>query len=106
MNPDAPKPMQRRMVAGSSLADTTITGTLGYCARMYIRAGKPAHPGHRQIQQNEIDVAAAALEQLHHVVEGAGFGDIDLLQQTGDRLAQGAAEQRLVVGNHEAVGLG
>jgi len=30
MNPEAPNSMQRRMTAGSSLAETTVTGTLGY----------------------------------------------------------------------------
>ena len=37
--------MQRRITAGSSLAETTITGTLGYCARRYIRPEKPRTPG-------------------------------------------------------------
>ena len=45
MKPEAPKSMQRRITAGSSLADTTTTGTLGYCARRYIRPEKPRTPG-------------------------------------------------------------
>jgi hypothetical protein len=45
MKPEAPNSMQRRIAAGSSLADTTITGTAGYCARRYIRPEKPRTPG-------------------------------------------------------------
>ena len=66
------------------------------------QAGKAAHARHRQIEQDEIDVAAA-LEQFGDLVEGSGLGDFDLLQQAGHRLAQRAAEQRMIVGNHQAV---
>jgi hypothetical protein len=45
MNPEAPNSMQRRITAGSSFADTTTTGTLGYCARKYISPEKPRTPG-------------------------------------------------------------
>jgi hypothetical protein len=45
MKPEAPKSMQRRITAGSSLADTTTTGTLGYSARRYISPEKPWTPG-------------------------------------------------------------
>src|SRR5262249_52361304 len=45
MNPNAPKSMQRRITVGSSLADTTTIGTLGYCARRYMRPEKPRTPG-------------------------------------------------------------
>ena len=34
MKPEAPNSMQRRMAAGSSLADTTTTGTLAALAKM------------------------------------------------------------------------
>ena len=37
--------VQRRIAVGSSFADTTATGTLGYCARRYIRPEKPRAPG-------------------------------------------------------------
>ena len=62
MKPEAPKSMQRRITVGSSLAETTTTGTLGYCARRYIRPEKPRTPGMLEIEQDEIDLAAA-LEQ-------------------------------------------
>ena len=45
MNPEAPNSMQRRMTAGSSLAETTTTGTLGYCALRYISPENPRTPG-------------------------------------------------------------
>ena len=53
-------------------------------------------------QEMQADVAAA-LEQRDHVVERTGLRDVDLLQQTGNRLAQGAAEQRVVVRDHQAI---
>ena len=102
MKPDAPKSMQRRITAGSSLADTTTTGTLGYCARRYIRPEKPRTPGIDEIEQDEIDLAAL-VEQLRHFVERAGLGDFGVLDQPRHRLAQGAAEQRMIVGNHQAI---
>ena len=68
--------MQRRITAGSSLAETTTIGRLGYCARRYIKPEKPRTPGMRQIEQDQIDVAAAALKQLAHLLEGAGLGDL------------------------------
>ena len=80
MKPDAPKSMQRRITAGSSLADTTTTGTLGYCARRYIRPEKPRTPGMREIEQHEIDVAAL-VEQLDDIVERAGLGDLGAREQ-------------------------
>src|SRR5947199_688153 len=45
MKPNAPKSMQRRITAGSSLADTTTIGTLGYWARRYMRPETPRTPG-------------------------------------------------------------
>ena len=76
MKPEAPNSMQRRITAGSSFAETTTTGTLGYCARRYIRPEKPRTPGMREIEQDQIDVAAL-VEQGGDIVEGAGFRDID-----------------------------
>ena len=102
MKPEAPNSMQRRIAAGSSLADTTMTGTLGILRAQIHQAGKTAHARHGQVEQDEIDVAAA-LEQFGDLVEGAGFRDIDAFEQTGDRLAQRAAEQRMVVGDHQPI---
>src|SRR5262245_960355 len=45
MKPEAPKSMQRRITPGSSLAETTTIGTLGYWARKYMRPEKPRTPG-------------------------------------------------------------
>src|SRR6516165_7977887 len=45
MKPKAPKSMHRRMTPGSSLAETTTIGTLGYWARRYIRPENPRTPG-------------------------------------------------------------
>ena len=64
--------------------------------------GKAAHARHAQIEQDEVDFAAA-LKQPRDVVEGAGLADVGVLEQTGDRCPQGAAEQRMVVGDDQPV---
>ena len=40
-----------------------MIGTLGYCARRYIRPENPRTPGMVEIEQDQIDIRAA-LEQL------------------------------------------
>ena len=102
MKPDAPKSMQRRITAGSSFADTTTTGTLGYCARRYISPEKPAHARHGKIEQDEIDFAAA-VEQLRNLVERSRFRDLDAREQPGDRLAHRTAKQRVIVGDNQVI---
>ena len=67
------------------------------------QAGKAAHARHGEIEQHEIDVAAA-FEQRGSVVERAGLGDRRVGEQAGHRLAQRAAKQRMIVGDHEAIG--
>src|SRR4029077_16532557 len=66
--------------------------------------GKTATAWHAQVEQDEIDVAAA-LGKVGDLLEGAGFRDIDLAEQAGDGFTQGAAEQRMIVRDQEAVGL-
>jgi len=39
------------------------------------KAGKAAHAGHREVEQDQIDVAAA-FENLADLLECAGFGDV------------------------------
>ncbi len=96
--------MQRRITAGSSFADTTTTGRLGILRAQIHQAGEAAHAGHREIEQNEIDVAAA-LDELGDLLERAGLADMRAAEQSGHRLAQRAAEQRMVVGDQQMVGL-
>ena len=103
MKPEAPKSMQRRMMAGSSLADTTTTGTLGILRAQVHQPGESAHARHGEIEQDEIDVAAA-LEQLRPTSSNdAGLGDLDAFEQAGHGLAQRAAKQRMVVGNDQTI---
>ena len=64
------------------------------------QAGKAAHAGHAQIEQDQIDVAAA-LEEIHDLFESAGLADSDPVEQAVDRLAQRAAEQRMIVGDQQ-----
>ena len=102
MKPEAPKSMQRRITAGSSLAETTTIGTLGYCARRYIRPEKPRTPG--MVRSSRMrSTSPPRSSSLATLVERAGLGDLDALEQTGHRLAQRAAEQRVVVGNHQTI---
>ena len=102
MKPDAPKPMQRRITAGSSLADTTTTGTLGILRAQIHQPGEAAHARHGQVEQDQIDVAAL-VEQLRHFVERAGLGDLGAVEQAGDRFAQRAAEQRMIVRDDQSI---
>ncbi len=63
-------------------------------------AGKAPHARHRQVEQDEVDLATA-LEQFRQVVEGSGLGNIDILEQAGNRFPQRSAEQRMVVRNDQ-----
>ena len=94
--------MQRRMAAGSSFAETTITGTLGNWARIYIKTREAACARHGQVEKDEVHVAVA-LEQFNKLVERAGLGDVWPLEQTGHGLAQGAAEKWMIVGDHQPI---
>ena len=100
MKPEAPNSMQRRITAGSSLADTTTIGSAGILRAQIHQAGKAAHAGHAQIEQDQIDVAAA-FEQFGDLLEGAGLADFGAVEQAGDRFAQRAAEQRMIVGDQQ-----
>ena len=68
--------MQRRITAGSSLAETTTIGQARILRAQIHQAGEAAHAGHAEIEQHQIDVAAA-LEKLGHLFEGAGLADFD-----------------------------
>jgi len=56
--------------------------------------GKAAHAGHREIEQDQIDLATL-VEQFGHVLEGAGFGNVGPLDHASHGLAKRAAEQRV-----------
>src|SRR5690242_2108995 len=62
-----------------------------------------AHPRHGEIEQHEIDVAAAAFEKIADLFEGARLGHRGAAEQAEHRFAQGAAKQRMVVGDQEMV---
>ena len=66
------------------------------------QAGKAAHAGHGKIEQYEIDVGAA-FEMRGDFLEGPGLADFGVAEQARHRLAQRAAEQRMVVGNEQMV---
>jgi len=66
------------------------------------QTGKSTYAGHAEIKQNQIHVPAP-VENLANVFEAAGFGDVDLLEQPDNRLAQRAAKQRMVVGDQQKV---
>ena len=95
--------MQRRMTAGSSLAETTTHRQARILRAQIHQAGKAAHAGHEQIEQDQIDLAAAAFEEFGDLLEGAGLGDIGAAEHAVDRLAQRAAEQRMVVGDQQVM---
>ena len=101
MNPETPNSMQRRMAAGSSLADTTITGAPGYWARIYISPRKAAHAWHGEIKQRKVNVAAT-IEQFDEFVEGASFRDIHP-SNNPVTASRNAPRNGDIVGDHQSI---
>ena len=66
------------------------------------QAGEAAHARHGEVEHDEIDLAAA-FEQLGDLVERPGLRDLDAFEQSGDRLAQRSAKQRVIVGDHQSI---
>ena len=64
-------------------------------------AGKTTHARHGEIEQDEIDVGIG-FERSAQAVEIAAFRNLAAAYGAGDRLAQRAAHQRMVVGNNDA----
>jgi hypothetical protein len=70
-------------------------------AQMHQRA-EPVRAGHGQIQQQQVRVAFA-FDQRVQRIDAFGFADRRRRQRTCDRVAQGFAEQRVVVGDEDGV---
>jgi hypothetical protein len=66
------------------------------------QSGEAADAGHGEVEQNQIYLAVA-LEQIGDLIERAGLADLDLIEQAGHRFPQRAAEQRMIVGDHQAM---
>jgi hypothetical protein len=64
------------------------------------QAGEAADSRHRQIEQHHIDIGIA-LQQRRQLVEGSRFADLRRGHDAGDRLSQGIAKQRMVIGDDE-----
>ncbi len=100
MKPEAPNSMQRRITAGSSLAETTTIGRPGYCARRYIRPEKPRTPGMRRSSK----IRSTSPPRSRSSVTSSNVPASPIVgasEQAVDRLAQRAAEQRMIVGDHQ-----
>jgi hypothetical protein len=67
------------------------------------QAGEAAHARHCEIEQDEIEFAVAP-EQLADFFEATGFRDLDVLEPSRHGLAQGTAEQRMIVGDNQTKG--
>jgi hypothetical protein len=63
-------------------------------------AGYTADAGHRQIEQDQVDIRIL-LKQRGQFIERTGFVNSGRGHDTRDRLSQGIAEQRMVIGNDE-----
>ena len=102
MKPEAPNSMQRRITAGSSLADTITTGTLGYCARRYISPEKPRTPGMVRSSSTRSTSPPCSSSAVDFVEEPAS--SIAAARRTAPDTAsrKRAAEQRMVVGDDQA----
>src|SRR5262249_2842079 len=64
--------------------------------------GYSVHARHRQIEQNEIDVARA-LELPRQLVERARLQDLRRVERRAQRLAERAAKERMIVDDDEPV---
>ena len=73
----------------------------GILGAQHDQAGIAARAGHREIEQDEIDVRIG-VERLRRLVEAAAFDDIRPGDGVGDCLAQGATEKRMIVGDQNA----
>ncbi len=69
------------------------------------QAGKAVAAGHVEVEQHEVAVAVR-LERRGQRVEVAGFLDRHAVAAARERLAQGGAEQRMVVDDDDAAGHG
>ena len=103
MKPEAPRSSARRMVAGSSDAETMTTGRPTYSARSAISPDRPLTPGHGQVEQHQIGFRVVG-RRLAGCLEVAGLDDLQPLFQAGQGLPQGAPEQRMIVGDHYGLG--
>ncbi len=102
MKPDAPKSMQRRITAGIVVGRHHDDRDARILRAQIHQPGEAAHARHGQIEQDEIDFAAA-LEQLGDIVERSGLGNVDFVEQAGHRLAQRPAKQRMIVRDDQTV---
>src|SRR5262249_33582317 len=66
------------------------------------QSGKAAYARHREIEKDQIDFAAA-IENARDLFERAGLGDLHLRIEARDRFAQCAAEQRVIVRDHQTI---
>ncbi|MET3316403.1 hypothetical protein ABIF41_008244 [Bradyrhizobium japonicum] len=64
------------------------------------QAGKAGDPGHRQIEQDQVDVGGL-LQQLGQILERSGLVDPGRGQDARHRLPQRIAEQGMIIGNDE-----
>ncbi len=102
MKPDAPSSSARRMVSGSSCADTTTSGTVALMPRSEISPERPAAPGMARSSSTRSMSSLPATSSLG-AVEIAGLEDGGDVAEPGQRLLQRAAEKRVVVRDHELV---
>ena len=81
--------MQWRITAGSSLPETTITGTPGRSRAQKQQAGEAAHAGHGQVEQHQIHVRRL-FERGGEALEIRRLMDLGVGYRPGHRLAQRA----------------
>ncbi len=91
MKPEVPKSMQRRITVRIVIGGDHHDRDARVLRAQIDQAGETPHAGHVQVEQDEVDLAAA-FEKLCHVLEGAGFADLDMLEKAADRLPQRPAE--------------
>ena len=102
MKPEAPSSSARRMVSGSSCAETTTIGTAAWMPRSEIRPDRPLAPGIERSSSRRSMSSLAATSALVVSKSPASrmVGDIG---HAGERLLQRPAKKRMIVRDHELV---
>ena len=95
--------MARRMTVGILGGRDDHHGQFRVLRPQGHEAGEALYARHGEIEQDQVDVAFAAQESVQ-VVHAVGLDHAGLGHDGPDGLAQSAAEQRMIVGDHDGRG--
>ena len=90
------------MIWGSSLAETTATGTAGYWARRNMRPEKPWTPGILRSSSTR-STSLSRSRRSRHGIERARLVELDALEGAAQRLLQGGAKQWMIIDDDDPI---